>query len=441
VRLESDEMITEWGFKVDAVLNGSVESEWNCSKFAGGYDFVNYDSDPMDDQGHGTHVAGIVAANGNVTGVAPDARIVAYKVLDEGGSGTDEDIIAAIEMTVDPNQDGDTSDHWDIISMSLGGSGDPFDAMSQAVDNAVDAGVVVVVAAGNSGPDSGTVDSPGCARKAITVGAAHKVNQSQGERNSTLLVTSEDNLEIPSLALEYSNTTESSGIVRRLEYVGLGYPGNFSGKNVSESIVLIERGEITFSEKVSNAYSAGAAGAVIYNNYPGNFYGTLGNDSAIPAVAISQENGTYLKGLMENKTVEVNLTVREYFPLIAEFSSRGPVYIYQKPDVLAPGVLICSTRWNNSFSDGTPCLDAKHIAISGTSMATPHVAGAGALLLQAHPEWSPLQVKAALENTAQDFGLPLNDEGAGLINVYSAAVLARSPPIAYISNLSNMEYV
>ncbi len=442
IRLESDEMVTDWGFKVDRVLNGSVESEWNCSKFAGGYDFVNYDEDPMDDQGHGTHVAGIVAAKGNVTGVAPDAQIVAYKVLDSGGSGTDEDIIAAIEMVVDPNQDGDTRDHWDIISMSLGGSGDPFDAMSQAVDNAVDAGVVVVVAAGNSGPDAGTVDSPGCARKAITVGAAHKVNQSQGERNSSLLVSSEENLMLPSLALRFSNTTASTGLVRKLAYGGLGYPQNFSGVNVSENIVLMQRGEITFREKVGNAYAAGAAGALIYNNFPGNFYGTLENDSAIPAAALSQENGTYLKNLLSNKTVEVNLTVWEHFLAIAEFSSRGPVYIYQKPDVVAPGVLICSTRWDDAFSDsGTPCLDGNHVAISGTSMATPHVAGAAALLLQAHPEWSPLQVKAALEDTAHDLGLPLNDEGAGLIDAYAAVQLTRAPPIAYISNLSNMEYV
>lgn len=442
VRLASDESETKWGFRILLLVNGSASSGWNCSKFVGGYDFVNGDLDPMDDQGHGTHVSGIVAANGAVKGVAPGARIAPFKVLDSGGSGTDEDIIAAIERAVDPNQDGDTSDHYGVISMSLGGSGDPFDAMSQAVDNAVDAGVVVVVAAGNSGPDAGTVDSPGCARKAITVGAAHKVNQSQGERNSTLLVSSEENLMLPSLALRFSNTTASTGLVRKLAYGGLGYPQNFSGVNVSENIVLMKRGEITFREKVGNAYAAGAAGALIYNNFPGNFYGTLENDSAIPAAAISQENGTYLKNLLSNKTVEVNLTVWEHFLAIAEFSSRGPVYIYQKPDVVAPGVLICSTRWDSAFSDsGTPCLDGNHVAISGTSMATPHVAGAAALLLQAHPKWTPLQVKAALEDTAHDLGLPLNDEGAGLIDAYAAVQLTRAPPIAYISNLSNMEYV
>ncbi len=118
-------------------------------KVLGGYDFVNDDPDPMDDNGHGTHVAGIIAANGNpLEGVAPGARLLALKSLDGSGSGLEGDIIAAIEMLVDPNQDGDPSDRPDIVNMSLGARfGSPDDALSTAVDNAVQLGITFCVAA------------------------------------------------------------------------------------------------------------------------------------------------------------------------------------------------------------------------------------------------------------------------------------------------------
>jgi len=137
----------------------------------GGYDFVNDDSDPMDDNGHGTHVAGIVAASGGMTGVAPDAKILAYKVLGSDGYGRMSDVILGIEAAMDPNGDSDTSDHADIVSMSLGAEGSVDDPVCMAVENAIEAGVVVVVAAGNDGPSLGTVSSPGLAPDAITVGA------------------------------------------------------------------------------------------------------------------------------------------------------------------------------------------------------------------------------------------------------------------------------
>lgn len=143
-------------------------------KVVDGYDFVNADGDPMDDHGHGTHCAGIAAADGTVTGVAPDASIYAYKVLNQYGSGWTSDIIAAIERAVNPDGDPATDDAVDVISMSLGGRGDPDDPMALAVDAAVDQGVVVAVSAGNSGPGYQTVGSPGVARGAFTVGATDK---------------------------------------------------------------------------------------------------------------------------------------------------------------------------------------------------------------------------------------------------------------------------
>jgi len=146
-------------------------------KVIGGYDFVNEDEDPMDDAGHGTHVAGIVAADSDIMqGVAPDVRLVAYKVLDSSGSGEISDIIAAIERTIDPNMDGDFSDRIDVVNISLGSDfGGPDDPASRAVDAAVAAGVVFVIAAGNSGNFGfHTIGAPSAARSAITVGASEQ---------------------------------------------------------------------------------------------------------------------------------------------------------------------------------------------------------------------------------------------------------------------------
>ncbi|HEX6087697.1 MAG TPA: S8 family serine peptidase [Thermoanaerobaculia bacterium] len=140
-------------------------------KVAGGYDFANDDADPIDDAGHGTHVAGIIAADSpEIAGVAPAATLFAYKVLDYRGSGFQSDVIAAIERSIDPNQDGNPADHLDVINISLGGPGNADDLVSRAADAAAAAGVIVVAAAGNAGVN-GSIGSPGTARSAITVGA------------------------------------------------------------------------------------------------------------------------------------------------------------------------------------------------------------------------------------------------------------------------------
>lgn len=151
-------------------------------KVIGGYDFINQDEDPIDDHGHGTHVAATAAGNGLFKGIAPDANIVAYKVLNENGNGFWSDVLSGIERGVDPNKDGNTDDKLDVISLSLGGdcAGDyskfcgPDDPISTAIDNVVDAGIVAVIAAGNSGPEKGTIGTPATSRKAITVGAIGK---------------------------------------------------------------------------------------------------------------------------------------------------------------------------------------------------------------------------------------------------------------------------
>lgn len=140
-------------------------------KVAGGYDFVNNDPDPMDDHGHGTHVAGIAAAKGTTKGIAPDAKLYGIKVLDQYGNGWDSQIIAGIEYAVDPDGNPATDDGMDVVNMSLGRApGGADDPMSEAVNNAVAMGVCFVIAAGNN-YEYFRIGTPAIARDAITVGA------------------------------------------------------------------------------------------------------------------------------------------------------------------------------------------------------------------------------------------------------------------------------
>ncbi len=142
-------------------------------KVAGGYDFFDDDPDPMDEHGHGTHVAGIAAADGStLRGVAPQARLLAVRVIGPEGTGLTSTMIAGIDYAADPDGNPATADHADVINLSLGSNGSPADPASQAIDNAVRSGVVCVVAAGNQ-IHYRAIQSPGTAERAITVGATN----------------------------------------------------------------------------------------------------------------------------------------------------------------------------------------------------------------------------------------------------------------------------
>ncbi|MBI2044566.1 S8 family serine peptidase [Candidatus Pacearchaeota archaeon] len=315
-------------------------------KVVGGWDFYNNDADPKDDHGHGTHVAAIAAGNGVLKGVAPDAKIYTYKVLSNMGGGTAYKIIQAINRATDPNQDRDFSDHLDVVSMSLGGAGNPDDPMSQAVDNAVDLGVVAIVAAGNSGSNLSTINSPGTARKAITVGATYKSNY--------------------------------------------GPPFNFSCSPNTQT-------------------SCGTCGA----------------------------NGKVLCDYWGDKNPETDQ--------ITSFSSRGPIILNEetiiKPDVVAPGAIICAARYNLIYPQGThpyyyPCLDEQHVQFAGTSMATPIVAGASALLIQAHQSWTPEEIKYILKNSADNpQNVDIFKQGYGRLNSLASLELGRLTAKLYESSV------
>ncbi|MFC0046922.1 S8 family serine peptidase [Rheinheimera tilapiae] len=168
---------------LDTGVDYSHEALGGCfgagCKVAGGYDFVAKDNDPMDVNGHGTHVASIVAGqSATITGVAPEASIYAYKVLADNGYGSNFDVISALEKAVDPDGDPQTRDGVQIINMSLGyDSRDANDPLVVAVNNAAKAGALVVVAAGNSGPAAESLGSPGIASEALTVANTSKTDE------------------------------------------------------------------------------------------------------------------------------------------------------------------------------------------------------------------------------------------------------------------------
>lgn len=376
-----------------------------------GYDFVNNDDDPQEGPGqyHGTHVAGTVAANGAIKGVAPDAKLLGYRVLGPNG-GTTEDVVAGIELAV---QDG-----ADIMNLSLGNTlNNPDWATSIALDWAMAEGVVAVTSNGNAGPNNWTVGSPGTSRDAISVGATQlPYNVFTAE------TTSSDGVSYASSAVQGFPSEEELLALNEREFelvnVGFGAPADFAGKDLTGKIALISRGAgIAFVDKATEAKKAGAVGAILYNNVAGSM--PLIPGMAVPTIMLNQADGQALLAKVDDVTVSFDIEFAgEVGETMADFSSRGPVTFTWmiKPDVSAPGVNIVSTFPGNSYA-----------ALQGTSMSSPHVAGAAALILQAHPSWGTDDVKSALMNTAEDMlnpatgkVYPHNTQGAGSIRVLDA---------------------
>ncbi|MFE8698064.1 S8 family serine peptidase [Cytobacillus sp. FJAT-53684] len=373
--------LTGKGVKVGVIDTGIDYTHPDLSaNFGGGYDLVDGDDDPMETNSsdgkstlHGTHVAGIIAANGRIQGVAPEATIIAYRALGPGGSGTTEQVIAAIDQAV--------KDQVDIINLSLGNNvNGPDLPISMALNKAVEKGITAVTSSGNSGPNYWTVGSPGTASKAISVGA------STPKMNIPFL-----NVFGQSFRLEPLQGSVDWDLNQSYEMVFAGLGRNEELKDVDGKIALLERGELTFTEKGINAYKAGAKAIIIYNNTKGSFYGNLEKELPIPVMALSKAKGDQLKKQLAKGKLYARTNIIEEKDIIADFSSRGPVTSTWeiKPDLVAPGVAINST------------VPGGYLPLQGTSMAAPHVAGASALIKQAHPDWGPDKIKAALMNTAK----------------------------------------
>ncbi|WP_026568214.1 S8 family serine peptidase [Bacillus sp. UNC41MFS5] len=349
--------------------------------YAGGRDLVDNDRDPMETLAlgkatiHGTHVAGIIAANGKIKGVAPEAKIVAYRALGPGGGGTTEQVLAAIDQAI--------KDKVDIVNLSLGNDiNGPDLPISLALNRAVDRGIVAVAASGNSGPNVWSVGSPGTASKAISVGASTPTL----ETPYISIVGSREQFQI-----EPMEGSATWNLDRSIDLAdgGLGRPNEL--KQVQGKIALIQRGILTFTQKAENAQKAGAKAVLIYNNISGGrFRGNLDSQLTIPVGALAKGDGVILQRAIKKQLTAARVVVSEERDQLADFSSRGPVTgTWEiKPDIVAPGVAINST------------IPGGYLSLQGTSMAAPHVAGACALIKQAHPDWTPEQIKAALMNTA-----------------------------------------
>jgi len=185
--IRADSVWSQYGTEGDSIKIGILDTgiDYDHPSLGGGfgegykvycgYDFVNEDDDPVDDNSHGTHVAGIAAGDGGgIKGVAPKAWLMAVKVMDAYGHGEESVILSGIEYALDPDDNDDYSDMADVLNISIGvKNGQPDDALATAVDNAVDIGMICCVAAGND-YSFNMIESPGSAAKAITVGATYK---------------------------------------------------------------------------------------------------------------------------------------------------------------------------------------------------------------------------------------------------------------------------
>src|SRR5438034_2398950 len=358
-------------------------------------------------QDHGTHTAGIAAGvtgktavvNGvsidDMSGIAPGAWLGNYNVFPGGVlNARSEDILNAVDAAIE--------DGMDVLNLSLGGSyhGNN-DLLAMVLDNAVDAGVVVAVAAGNSGPGQGTLQSPGRARKIITVAAStnkHFVGQPftyPASGGTTIGAAVGDFPPLPTSSFGLWFNTQLTACTS----VDPGASGN---------VVVVNRGDCTFSTKVRNAIAAGAIGVVVINNVAGDPVamdkdGGGGDD--LPAVMIGKNEGAALRAANPPDASAV-ATFQEFVTanqdILAGFSSQGPTAVdfAVKPDVTSVGVNVLSSITCVGKPETCPGDGTGWAFFSGTSMSTPHIAGSAAVLLNLNSSWSPAQVKSALVNRA-----------------------------------------
>ena len=376
-----------------------------------------------DNDGHGSHTASTVAGNSNVTadvlggtlgiisGVAPRAQIIAYKVCGSvpgTSSCFGSDSVAAVEQAI--------IDGVDVINFSIGGGSDPYnDIVEQAFSVAYDNGVFVAASAGNSGPGADTVAHRG--PWTMTSGAS---THNRGFVGNVVLESGSE-----SLSLEGVTITGGFGpapVVMAADYGDALCLEPFPAGTFDGEIVVCERGVIARVAKSFNVAEGGAGGLILYNPA----VQTLNADSHfIPSIHISDVAGAALLDFMANNS-DVMGTLSGGQPsevqgdVMASFSSRGgsnQTLGISKPDVTAPGVNILAAY---SPAEAEP-LGAPGIysLLSGTSMSSPHTAGAGALLKALHPDWTPGQIKSALMLTATVDGL-VKEDGVTPVDNYDA---------------------
>lgn len=358
------------------------------------FDYADDDTNVSGGDSHGTHVAGIVGANSGdvVTGVAPDAQLMIMKVFGDNSDGAyDNDILAALDDAVKLGAD--------VINMSLGSPAGFSEASSKTMrevyERVENAGVSLMVAAGNAysstyqgasgndlplttNPDNSTVSSPSTYSAALSVASMNNTKST-----AAYFVVGDRQIRYNDAAETASGqfTSLPAGVY---EYVdcGVGASENFAGVSVSGKIALIQRGglnadgsNLTFAQKEENARAAGAKAAIIYDNVEGELV-SMATAHAIPCIFISKADGEWMVQQSEKKlTADPSYLGQfsdSYSGKMSDFSSWGVTPdLKLKPEITAPGGNIYSTLPNNLYG-----------SMSGTSMASPHLAGAGAIMEQ-----------------------------------------------------------
>ncbi|MCR9199631.1 MAG: S8 family serine peptidase [Planctomycetaceae bacterium] len=410
------------------------------SKVVGGFDFTADTTfgDP-NFADHGTSVAGIAAGNfvdvnipgtstgTQISGVAPHANIIAFDVCDSNDACSNVAIVSAVDQAIISGVD--------VINMSIGGpSQSPWNGvMAQAMWSAHEAGIFVAVSAGNDGPGPDTITAPADAPW-VTAVAAGRV----GEETSVTVSGSGSSVpaELLSInAIRGQNVSVESTIGPAIaRHTASVVPGDHLGSSaiaageLAGQIAVIDRGESLFATKVANAEAAGAIAVVIVNNVGGGPIVMAGvEDAGIPSVMISREDGQRLRQWMDaNPDARLTLNAQTTIErsVVAGFSSRGE---NEQSDTLAPHITAPGSDFTVIAPRATLGADEWDY-FSGTSAASPHVAGAAALLLAVNPSLTPSEVQSALQLTASDDQLVTGtletatpfDGGSGFIDVAAA---------------------
>ncbi|WP_172120234.1 S8 family serine peptidase [Actinomyces faecalis] len=435
-------------------VNPAAEGHFN-EKVPTGYNYADESyvvKDATKDQ-HGMHVAGIVAANGSLDGesaeqawakgrldgVAPNAQLLAMKVFSNSGGGArDADIIAAIEDSVKLGAD--------VLNLSLGspnGLNDTSDGTYRALAKARQAGAIVDIAAGNAGLnfssdestsdllgvlDDATLGSPSSNADAFTIASIENTTVTQPQAYGIIDGTEQGML--------YSlQTGTADGQNHPLVDVGLGRAEDYTeGQDLAGAYALVERGEISFADKFSNAVEHGAGGVLVFNSAAGGdeLLSMAGIDSyTLPGGSVPRSSALELRqAIQDGKTVQVRLTSEvlvsgnEKALTPSSFTSWGPTPSLDfKPQLAGIGGEVYSTLNDNRY--GTK---------SGTSMATPNVSGMASLMVEEYAERFPSLsaaqraelIRVALMNTARvpadEQGVPYapRQVGAGLAQVDKA---------------------
>lgn len=384
--------------------------------FKGGFNYVSRTADPLDDNGHGTHVGGIIAAandGAGVVGVASDVDVYSLKVLDTCGSGKNSNVLAAIDWVVQKKKE--IGGNW-IINLSLGSDESSLAEQTQ-MQTTADAGVLVFAASGNSYEGVDGLSYPAAYPTVVSVGAVDSANKvaSFSQRGADLkvvapgrsvlstfvspMVGTDDGRKLAAVRANYKDETTkadltfsacppaTTNISSTFVYCGFGglltdFPASVKGK-----IALVSRGnDVPFFDKAQNASKAGAIGIVVFDNvapdpatpFSPGFFTSAKTAAAIPATApflfISQADGLALKATPNEKVT-----------------------------------------FSNGFEE--------YSLLDGTSMACPHAVGVAALVWAVSPNSTATNIATALEQTAKDLGTPGKDTvyGFGLINAYDAA--------------------